>query len=406
MTQNLSHLFPQDFLHKLINFPKETLKNLFMLCQEAVHLFITNELNALDPLVCENACHIRAFALWHMTNKYRDTSAFSVWHSVMQSFNTIIEKISALPPINEHTRQTIESYLQEHGLYLGFDNELLFDVKFIVLSYLLTLTKKQLPSSSFMLYEKTCLEALNGLGLVHNKIKSFVSSAQKELSFMSCQIIQRHSQLYDNPALMELLVIRYDDHKRSYLPQYPTAKVILLSALQHNIPLIIKVSRFVKHRYHDELLLGFTPSLDKKEFYLTPRFDNKCQAAIICEGIVNYPDGVERPETYVNRLNQQSPIQILLANFAAHPQFSGNLRNTPCIYKEAYENNSAFKAPIAQEWEAFNQHAYFAKKEGCTFENPSLLFLNHVFCDSITYYPLYDPTPRKYQELLFNETEL
>ncbi|MBL7479550.1 hypothetical protein [Legionella bononiensis] len=407
MPHNLTYIFPQDFLHKLINFPKETLANLFKLCQEAITLFINNELSELDPLVSENACHLRAFTLWHITQKYKNKNMSSVWHSVMQSLNEIINKINSLPPINERTGQTIEDYLQEHHLYIESDNNnLIFDIKFIFLSHLLTLTKKQLPSSTFMLHEKTCLEALNGLGLVHNKIKSLVSSAQRELSSMSCLFIQKQSVLCDNEALMQLLVTRYDDHKRSYLPQYSTAKVIFLNALQNNIPLIIKISRFVQHCYYDELVLSFTPSWDKKEFHFTQHIDDGTQAAIICQGIINYQEHAEQPEAYLNRLNQHSMIQVLLANFAAHPQFSGNLRTTPCIYKEALENTQELKSHISQEWEEYNQHLYYAKKYGCSSENPNLLFLNHVFCDVIAFYPLQGLSSSVSQELLLDKTEL
>ena len=405
MQQNFAQIFPQDFLHKLINFPKETLANLFKLCQEAITLFINKELSALDPLVCENACHIRAFTLWHITHKYNGKKASSVWHSVMRSLNEIINKINLLPPINERTEQTIENYLQENHLYIiETDDDLIFDIKFIFLSHLLTLTKKQLPSSSFMLHEKTCLEALNELGLVRNKIKSLISSAQKELSSMSCQFIQKQSVLCNNEALIQLLVTRYDAHKRSYLPQYSTAKVILLNALQNNIPLVIKISRFVQHCYYDELILSFTPSHDKKDFYYTKQINDGNQAAIICQGIMNYPKHAEPPEDYLNRLTQHSMMQVLLANFAAHPQFSGNLKNTPCIYNEALKNTHELKSHIAQEWEEFNQHAYIAKKKGCSLENPNLLFLNHVFCDFIAYYSQQGLSSS--QELVPDETEL
>ena len=406
MSPNLTQIFPQDFRHKLINFPKETLANLFKLGQEAMYQFLSNELNALDPLVCENACHIRAFALWHMTQKYKDKKARSALYWVVDALDNFIKTIDALPPINEHSGQTIENYLQEHHLSLELDKELLFDVQFIFLSHLLTLTKKALPSSSFMLHEKTDLDALDRLGLVHSKIKSLVSCAQKELSAMSCQFIQQQSQLCDNQALTQLLVTRHDDHKRSYLPQYSTAKVILLNALQQDTPLIIKISRFVQHRYYDELILGFKPSPNKNDFYCTKQFNEDTKAAIICEGIINYPDRAETPQAYLNRLNHYSLIQLLLANFAAHPQFSGNLRHTPCIYKEALDNACELKSHIAQEWDEFNHHAYLAKKEGCSLENPNLLFLNHVFCDSIAYYSQHNLSTAVSQDALEGETEL
>lgn len=382
MTQNPTHIFPQDFLQKLINFSNNTLANLFILCRESVQRFVGKELYTLDPLVCENACHIRAFVLWQMVHKYQSKQGWFIWHAVIESLDEIIQKIHEMPPIDERTKQTIGEYLQEHSLLFNLDNELIFDLKFIFLSRLLTLTKKQFPSSSFMLNEKTCLNALNGLGLVHNKIKSLVSSAQKELSAMSCLFIMHRNQLCNHEALNKLLSIRYDNHKRSYLPQYSSAKVILFNALQNNIPFIVNISRFVQCHYHDRLSLGFMPSADKKDYTFTEHTDDS-QTAIICEGVINYSEVAELPEAYLDRLNRYSLIQLLLANFAAHPQFSGNLRDTPCIYDEAIGDHDELNLSIAREWDEFKQHAYFAKKEGCSLENPGLLFLNHIYCDRI-----------------------
>ena len=148
------------------------------------------------------------------------------------------------------------------------------------------------------------------------------------------------------------------------------------------------------------------PSFDKKSFYFTTQFNDQSQAAIICEGVVNYLKTAETPSTFLNRLNQYSLMQVLLANFAAHPQFSGNLRNTPCIYKEAMQSTSDLKSYIADEWEEFSQHAYFAKKEGCILENPSFLLLNHVFCDSVINYHLNDLSIAVPEEILLDENEL
>lgn len=388
MSENIFHIFPQEFLNKLINFSKETLVNLFKLCREAVFKFEQKQFYEFDPLVCENACHIRAFALWHIVYKYKSNAEWHFWSYIIDSLDEMIKKIDTLEPINEHTKKTIRDFLEEHHLYFKLNNNVMFDVQFVFLSYLLTLTKKPFQSSSFLLYEKTCLEELNDLGLVHNKIKSLVASAQKELSAMSCHFVQMHIEAKNKQTLQNLLKIRYDNHKRSYLPQYLTAKVILLNGLKNNIPLVIKVTRFVQRKLHDEIFLGFNPSYNKKDYSFTTHITDNIETAIICGGVINYKEIAETPNNYLNRLNQYSIMQVLLANFAAHPQFSGNLRETPCIYKEAIETHNDFESNINNELEEFKQQKLFANQEGCTLDNPDLLFLIHVYCDSISHYKL------------------
>lgn len=381
-------IFPKDFLHKLINFPNTTLINLFNILNHSIELFLKHEASQLDPLVCENACHTRAFTLWHLYNKYEDHKKIQVWHDFLHSIDNIIKKISQLPPIDPHTKLSIHDYLEKHHLYVELPRETLFEIKFIFLSYLLTRTKKQFPSSSYMLNEKTCLEALSDTGLVHNKIKSLVGSAQKELSAMSCLYIQKHSKIIENENIKYLLVTRYDDHKRSYLPQFPTAKVIFFSALKEHIPIIIKASRFLKSEPYDQLLLLFYPSDNNKNFQYINTKKTSTRLAIICEGIIEYTEKIESVCTYIERLNEYSLLDILLANFAAHPQFSSNLRGTPCIYEEAINQNSTLKSHLMQEKNEFHYYSQLAQKIGCSLENPSLLFLNHVFCDFVLNYSL------------------
>ena len=405
MPQNLTSIFPQSFLHKLINFPRETLANLFHECRQSAWFFVTNKLRTLDPLVCENACHIRSFILWQMVQKYQTKRTFQQWTLFIKSLDELIQKIYSLPPIDESTKQTIEEYLTQHGLLIEIEEDFLFDIKFIFLSHLLTLTKKEYPSTTFMLHEKTCLEALSHTGLVHNKVKSLVSSAQKELSIMSCDFIQIQSMRLQNSRLNHLLVPRYDDHKRSYLPQYPTAKVIFLSALELNTPIIIKLSRYIDNQFHEELTLGCIPSDDKTDFKLTSNIDTNNQAAIICGGVMNEKERTPT-EDYIHRLSRYSLLQVLLANFAAHPQFSGNLRETPCIYEEAFNNQENSQSQITQEWDEYNKNINFAKKEGCSLENPTLLFINHVFCDLVRSYKLEHISNKMPQVSLIDKIDL
>jgi hypothetical protein len=91
-----------------------------------------------------------------MVNRYQKKRMWHVLQVIITIIDNIIQRIHTLPAISEHTKQTIEEYLEEHHLFIELDEALFFDVKFIFLSHLLTLTKKQHPSSSFMLHGYSC----------------------------------------------------------------------------------------------------------------------------------------------------------------------------------------------------------------------------------------------------------
>jgi hypothetical protein len=99
-------------------------------------------------------------------------------------------------------------------------------------------------------------------------------------------------------------------------------------------------------------------------------------ACIIIKGMVEYTDddSLESSQSYENRIIETGLINIILANMAAHPQYSGNklhsLQNNP------FENIAQFKN-LSQE---IKQMKSFSKIHGCCETNKSLFFIKHIFC--------------------------
>lgn len=383
----LFNVLPQDFLHKLINVSKEALVNLFLICKQSCFIFLNRQISHLDPLVCENACHIRAFVLWQIFEKYERENRWHEWYEIIDKIDDMVVQIEQSYQFDEHTKQSFESYFLEKHLFVELDPDLFFDIKFVFLSHILTLTKKDYPSSNFMLCEKTDLHALEKFGLVHNKVKTLVASAQRDLSRMSCLSLKKSSYLFDKDVLQSLLTIRNDDHGRSFLPQYLTGKVIFNEVLNKRIPLILKINRFVNSIQHDQVVCGFIVNTSYQSFEYTTLLENTDSTlAIVCEGVVNYDFSAESSMSYLERLKKVSLLDVLLANFAAHPQFSGTLRNTECIYTEYKRLFPELIPKLIQEFDMFNEHNRLARTLGCSLNNPSLLFLNHIYCDAVSNY--------------------
>ena len=111
---------------------------------------------------------------------------------------------------------------------------------------------------------------------------------------------------------------------------------------------------------------------------------------IVFSGVVNYPYQPEDADTYLNRLQNASILNVLLANFAAHPQYSGNLKHEVPIFAShqhcASTGNLASQPVLEQEVVSFNHFKDYAEQIGCTLSNPKLLFLNHIYCDTLAKY--------------------
>ncbi len=381
-------LFTTSFLHKHINFSSQTLSNLFAVWKKALISFLSHNLTELDPLVCENSCHIRAAALHDLVLKYQNEAHKLYLHQTIGNISNLMHKAEQIEIIEKDFNTSILDFLLANELFFNIDKTYLWDFRFIVLSYILTLTKKDMGTRGFTLYEKTCHEKIIELGLVHNKAKSYVSSAQKELSAMSCAYIQSEVKHLDCFALSNLLHEKTDNHGRSFVAQFPTGKTIVNRALQTDKIIILKISQYIHSQYFNTIILAYKCNRNTNEFERMNSIPYNFPC-LVMSGVVNYENHPETEEEYINRLSLHSINRLILANLAAHQQFSGSLREAPCIFNETivqYSGQPALLPLIEAEYKHFLKMKQFANLNGCEINNPSLLFLNHIFCDSTNNY--------------------
>lgn len=385
---NSFELFTTSFLHKHINFSSKTLSNLFAIWKKALLSFVSHNLTELDPLVCENSCHIRAAALHDLVLKYQNEAHKLYLHQIIANISNLIHKTCQIEIAEKDFNTSIYDFLLTHELFFTIDKSYLWDFQFIVLSYILTLTKKDMGTRDFTLCEKTCHEKIIEPGLVHNKAKSYVSSAQKELSAMSCAYIQSEVKHLGNDALSHLLHEKKDNHGRSFVAQFPTGKTIVNRALQTSKIIVLKIAQYVHGQYFNTLILAYKCNQNTNEFEQMGSIPYNLPC-LVMSGVVNYENHPETTEEYINRLSSHSIANLILANLAAHQQFSGSLKETPCIFNEAitqYSTAPSLLPFIEAEYTHYLQMKQFAHLNGCEINNPSLLFLNHIFCDSTNNY--------------------
>ena len=53
------------------------------------------------------------------------------------------------------------------------------------------------------------------------------------------------------------------------------------------------------------------------------------------------------------------------------------------------QTNTWFNLSSIAEKEDFERHRRYANEEGCSLENPSLLFINHMYCENALNYAHY-----------------
>ncbi len=395
-------LGPNDFFTKQMNIPKEALANIFDTWKSALKNFLQSNYTCYDALVGENACHIRAFVINDISElKNNNHEFFLTLKKTILELSQVISGINKATIVSQDQNNSIEIFLKKNKLIFNIPINFFFQIKYIIDSYLLTLTKVSLTSTELTLKEKTSYQPIRNLGFAYNRSQYLIHNTQKNLSASSCDYIISEANFLQKNGIDQLLVIKNDSHGRSLIPQFFTAKVLLKRALQKKHHLIFKITRYLKKKPFDSIILQFRPNFEQNDFEICYSSLSSTSIVII-EGVVNYESPHESIEEYKKRFLSQSTMIILLANFAAHPQYSGNLKHLSLPFNEAittlrkdtrpyFDCNEKIIEDIKLEEKDFIYHKNYAQHEGCSLDNPALLFINHMYCDfSYKYSPYFN----------------
>lgn len=394
-----SCLAPVGFFEKKMTISKKSLCNYFRFWRKAITCFLNKNYQSFDALVGDNACHIRTCALINISNL--SENFYSTLHEITSNLQHIINTLQDILIDEVDNDLSIKDFLIKKELIFLIPFQFKEQIKYIIDSYLLTLTKETLPKEGLTLLEKTNYQAVRDWEFAYNRAQFLVHHTQKSLSAQSCAYVIREASHLDNEALNQLLQIKKDTHGRSFLPQYFAAKALFLRSLAQNQSLLIKITRYFKNSFYDCNFLWFKTNKNKNDFELSTIPQNN-NPIIILSGVVNYHDIPEPIQDYQTRLLSHSLIDIILANFAIHPQYSGDLKQLPPPFEEvideliAKNKSTNFKPDsfstnkvvtgILAEKEVFEKSKKFAIDHGCSLENPSLLFFNHMYCDLASHY--------------------
>lgn len=391
-----------DFFSKQMNIPREALLNVFVFWKQALENFSKGNYINHDALVGENACHIRAFALRdYSLLKTTDSEFCLTIESSIVELSRLILTTKTVAIDSDDQKNSVEAFLRKNSLIFTIPEKFVFQIKYIIDSYLLTVTKESLPTTGLTLRERTSYQPVRNWGFAYNRAQYLVHNTQKALSASSCEYIISEATMIQNSGLNQLLRIKLDSHRRSFIPQFFTAKVLFLRALQNNTRLLFKITRYLKNKPIDYMVLQFQPNPQKTDFEICSNILSN-EAIIMIEGVVNYDSFPETLEEYKDRFLSKSILEISLSNFAAHPQYSGDLKHLPPPFEEVIAEIQEQESPktasietenliqnILTEKNQFLHHKQYAVDEGCSLENPRLLFINHMYCDIASKYAHY-----------------
>ncbi|MDR3502133.1 MAG: hypothetical protein P4L79_06070 [Legionella sp.] len=378
-----------ELLHK-----KQKLDNLYFLnvivtlTITALESFLNGQLSAFDAQVGENLCQIRAYKILHLCYK---------WLHSERALNQFKEELEKIKTYKAHLTQLIAhwednvkhsvtynkdldapekiaTFLNRHQLLISLHSEIVF----IILSWFLThfnVREDHIPIAINLEY------IARELKISKYRAKRLTHKYQQLICKLGCDFIITISQaLPDTWRLGELLplVCKIADENRAVLPCYISSEVIFHHNILQKIPMILIIKRYDNLQKLVDIIYFLIEGNELKQYNLVQQIDLAMPYCLVVRGLVL--NATETISSYIQRIMQISPLTIILANTASHPQYSGkrlqNLREDPYRDLETNELTTMHQA-------RFNEMKKVALAEGCSKENQTTFFLKHIYASQL-----------------------
>lgn len=381
------------------------MQNLLEHFQSALKYFDANMLYGFDAQVGETLCQIRAYKIYLLYN-HSPSAFFTELKDLRKKLSIIIRKLVAhndkyqkllkqhknLRPASTRLPITITNFFLDLKCVFSFSENAIF----IFISYFLCqyniIDKNNIPVA--LNYNKIA-ELLNLSRSYSKKISHFY---QKILSELSCKFIfELLKDLPNHENIKNILqgLNKISDEGRKVLPCYSVTKIILLHMIEKNVHIILVADILTKYeKERIALLLKGSKSLQNFRLIALKEIRVNKSCVVIYGGCIT--KNVFYKETFLSEIFSIGIKNIILANNAAHPQYSGNLlkafNDDPFkkLAQERQNNLSSFEISlIGNLSNEFLRMKKLAGKIGCTINNQSLFYIQHIFCNSINAYSEY-----------------
>ncbi|MFJ1267654.1 hypothetical protein ACD661_03665 [Legionella lytica] len=378
-----------ELLHK-----KQKLDNLYFLnvvvtlAITALESFLKGQLTAFDAQVGENLCQIRAYKIIHLCYKWlHSESSLNQFKKELEKINSYKAHLNQLighweeavkhsVTYNKHldAPEKISTFLNRHQLLISLHSEIVF----IYLSWFLThfnVREDHIPIAINLEY------IARELKISKYRAKRLTHKYQQLICELGCDFIITISQaLPDTLRLKELLpqVCKIADENRAVLPCYISSEVIFHHNILQKIPMILITKRYDNHQKLIDIVYFLIEGTELKQYNLATQIDLAKPYCLVVQGQVL--NATETINAYIQRIMQISPLTIILANTASHPQYSGkrlqNLRENP--YRDLVKNELT-----TLHQTRFNEMKKIALVNGCSKENQTTFFLKHIYASQL-----------------------
>ncbi|BCA94852.1 hypothetical protein TUM19329_12130 [Legionella antarctica] len=399
---NILSLLPYSDNAQLINKHQKLgdlyfIKSIVDFSISALELFMAGSLASFDAQVGENLCQIRAYKILNLAKKWLYSTPLKTQFSheieLFRNYKVQLEHIifdweneikhSKTYNKNLDGREDINDFFARHQLLIPLSNDFIF----IIACYFLThfnIRENKIPVAINLEYIS------REFHISKYKSKRLTHKYQQLICSLGCNfIIKIAHDLPKEQGYTDLLpaLFQISDEDRAVLPCYIVSDIIFHHSTKEQLPVLFIVHQLTDQNRQENSVIYFllTSTENHSALILVPSKQYLPKHCMVVSGDISYPQNtpIESPKEYIERVLCETPLKLILANTASHPQYSGkrleSFRENPFQLinpddnlegKKLHEN----KLLLMQQ---------FALHSGCSRQNPSLFFLRHIYASSV-----------------------
>lgn len=351
--------------------------------KETIKAWNGRKFEQFDALVGENACQIRAIFIAVMAKQ-----GLKGLESLKEALNLTEKNILRLRSPHEW-KKLVSSHQHFEEVYKNESLRIPLSKRdyFLILCYILTIAKKVFPQDAthqITRNEKAAPENLKSLGNITisfaNKLHKL---ARKDLAVLSIAFMKEWVGFATVEEEIESLIsdpFIQNYHGTPVIPCFASFQIAKNIQFKFRIPFILSVQQHIKNTVSFGETLTFLLNYDEKKRDYYERdiireplsLEDVKEVTIVVEGFSSRDKNEFKSFLEWKRSLLEIPLQkSILAYSAAHRQYPDDtldkiisLKKHPTLYQFKLE---------ADEW-------------GCSRDNPSRLFVNHIFASSIAPY--------------------
>jgi len=253
------------------------------------------------------------------------------------------------------------------------------DMRFIVLSYILTKSKVE-KRNELKPYEYKDLTELSVLKtvcsdetIIIHEIADIIENLKKDLSQASVDYLKEKAKTLPSSTENVLAVEMIKEQRLtgkglSVTPCFYTLDILLKSAAQKRQHVLVEVERYNElNRKIDNIKILYGPNEEGTSFKIIKKPEQDITPVLVLKGYLVSDEHSSLPAAeYRKNFEKHGFLNIMLANAAQHAQYPGP--------ENKDENLPADERRTGYE--------LLAKKIGCSRNIPSFFCINHIYADT------------------------